>query len=112
MRTAGFGVPGRILSVTGRTVRTRLATGLLIVGLLGATPAEAQRLSCGGHPIHWVGGAPAASAAPAGADRGRSSGAPGAPLRSAARRRPATDHPRTGGHEPRTVGRARVRRLR
>ena len=59
-------------------MRTRLATGLLIVGLLGATPAEAQRLSCGGHRIHWVGGAPAASFGSAGPDRGRPSGAPGA----------------------------------
>ena len=59
-------------------MRTRLVLGLLILGLLGATPAEAQRFSCGGHRIHWVGGAPAASAGPAGADRGRSSGAPGA----------------------------------
>ena len=59
-------------------MRTRLVFGLLILGLLGATPAEAQRFSCGGHRIHWVGGAPAASAGPAGADRGRSSGAPGA----------------------------------
>ena len=70
--------PRRILSVNGPTVRTRLATGLLIVGLLGATPAEAQGLSCGGHRIQWVGGAPAASFDSAGADRSRSSGAPGA----------------------------------
>ena len=70
--------PRRILRVMGPSVRTRLAIGLLIVGLLGAAPAEAQRFSCGGHRIHWVGGAPAASADPAGADRGRSSGAPGA----------------------------------
>ena len=48
---------------------TRLVLGLLILGLLGATPAEAQRFSCGGHRIHWVGGAPAASAAPSGPDR-------------------------------------------
>ena len=33
---------------------------MLILGLLWATPAEAQRFSCGGHRIHWVGGAPAA----------------------------------------------------
>ena len=59
-------------------MRTRLVFGLLILGLLGATPAEAQRFSCGGHRIHWVGGAPGASADPAGTDRGRSSGAPGA----------------------------------
>ena len=42
-------------------MRTRLVLGLLILGLLGATPAEAQRLSCGGHRIDWVGGAPGAS---------------------------------------------------
>ena len=59
-------------------MRTRLVVGLLILGLLGATPAAAQRFSCGGHRIQWVGGAPAASAAPSGPDRGRSSGAPGA----------------------------------
>ena len=41
--------------------RTRLILGLLILGLLGATPAEAQRFSCGGNRIHWVGGAPGAS---------------------------------------------------
>ena len=53
--------PGRIPSAMGATVRTRLAKGLLIVGLLGATPAEAQRLSCGGHPIPGAGEAPDAS---------------------------------------------------
>ena len=79
----------------GPSVRTRLAIGLLIVGLLGAAPAEAQRFSCGGHHIHWVGGAPAASADPAGADRGRSSGAPGASFdpKHEAGQQPTIDEP-------------------
>ena len=79
----------------GPSVRTRLAIGLLIVGLLGAAPAEAQRFSCGGHRIHWVGGAPAASADPAGADRGRSSGAPGASFdpKHEAGQQPTIDEP-------------------
>ena len=79
----------------GPSVRTRLSIGLLIVGLLGAAPAEAQRFSCGGHHIHWVGGAPAASADPAGADRGRSSGAPGASFdpKHEAGQQPTIDEP-------------------
>ena len=79
----------------GPSVRTRLPIGLLIVGLLGAAPAEAQRFSCGGHHIHWVGGAPAASADPAGADRGRSSGAPGASFdpKHEAGQQPTIDEP-------------------
>lgn len=41
----------------------RCAAGLLCLLLLWAAPAHAQQ-RCGGHKIHWIGGAPHASLAP------------------------------------------------
>ena len=41
-------------------IRSRFVVGLLCLFLLWAAPADAQ-YRCGGHTIHWVGGAPRAS---------------------------------------------------
>lgn len=48
---------------------TRLIPGLLVLVLLWGVPAEAQHRWCGGHRIHWVGGAPGGGPGRASVDR-------------------------------------------
>ena len=72
--------------VVRTAVRKRLVIGIVMAGLLGAMPAEAQRLACGGHRIEWVGFT-------LGADFGRAQADQPPPTGSL----PGTDRARLGG---------------